>query len=161
MIELYLLMILKTSLYVYNPHWRKHYDWRVMWEHRSSPHRNHRSTVRGWNQARTQNRVKQESCVINRTLLALLIKIKEKRAQSSDRLPGQEADEGLLSVGKKESSSPLIDILQTITICPHYQQGCYHWVMLADKQASHASFSTAARFQLLLCAAVLAHTCVT
>ena len=65
--------------------------------------------------------------------------------------------------------SPLIDIQQTVTFCPHYQRGCCHWVMLADTQAPYAAMSTAARLQLLLCACLLlqsalisrTHACVT
>lgn len=37
---------------------------------------------------------------------------------------------------KEEDRSLLIDIQQTVTYCPHYQQGCFHWVMLADTQES-------------------------
>lgn len=65
--------------------------------------------------------------------------------QSSDRLLGQGVDGGLLSAPKgqqeageekEEDRSLLIDIQQTVTYCPHYQQGCFHWVMLADTQES-------------------------
>lgn len=53
--------------------------------------------------------------------------------------------------------SLLIDIQQTVTFCPHYQQGCCHWAVLADTQASYAAVSTAAGLQLLLCAYLLLH----
>lgn len=62
--------------------------------------------------------------------------------------------------------SPLTDIQQTVAFCSHCQQGCCHWVMLADTQASYAAVSTAARLQLLLCACLplhvrsSVHTCV-
>lgn len=46
------------------------------------------------------NRAKQDSSVINCTLLALLKKIKGKKVQSSDRLLGQRVDGGLLSAPK-------------------------------------------------------------
>lgn len=52
---------------------------------------------------------------------------------------------------------PLIDIQQTVAFCPHYQQGCCHWVMLPGTQASYASVSTAARLQLLLSARLQLH----
>lgn len=31
--------------------------------------------------------------------------------------------------GEEEDTSLLIDIQQTVAICPHYQQGRCHWVM--------------------------------
>lgn len=51
-------------------------------------------TMLCWNQAKAQNRAKQESSVINCSLLALLKKIKGTKLQSSDRLLGQAVDGG-------------------------------------------------------------------
>lgn len=94
-------------------------------------------------------------------------RLKGKEEQSSDRLLGQGLDEGLLSTPERQQEGgrirgtvlrpPLIDIQQTVAFCPHYQQGCCHWVMLPGTQASYASVSTAARLQLLLSARLQLH----
>lgn len=84
--------------------------------------------------------------------------------QSIDRLLGQEVDGcyQLLKDSRRwgEGGGGQVSAYRYAAhSCPHYQQGCCHWVVLADTQASHAALSTAARLQLLVCASLLLHVC--
>lgn len=91
-----------------NPCCSKPLHYRVMSEHSSSQHHDYFSGVRGCLQCCIEtkpgyrNRAKQESSVINCTLLALLIKIKGERVQSSDRLLGQEGCYQLLKDSRRQ-----------------------------------------------------------